>query len=270
MLANDTYIQGVQFYLVVSDYDIDGDSHELVGRVTYDIESNSSLGVESAPVIFSADRPSITLSFKVECAKNYYSQDCSQFCNESCTCNSGFTGELCREIDDCLGVDCGGKGQCMDGVSNYTCLCDPGYTGRNCDVNIDECQVMTINCSGRGQCVDAANTFTCACDVGYTGERCEVDVNECEILNNTCGRHGQCVDKVAGYSCVCDPGFTGSICLDEAVGPTDELGADKTPNMTAVLGRIVGSLVVVILLLLLVVAAMALIIRTQKMEGEHH
>ena len=186
---------------------------DLVGQVIHDIQSNSSLGIESAPVIFGylqPDRSSIVLSFRVMCAENYYGQDCSQFCNEN------------------------------------------------------------TNCSGRGQCINGANSFTCACNIGYTGEHCDIGINECESKNVTCGRHGQCVDKVAGYTCVCDPGFTGEICSEEVVVPTDEPGEDKTPNLTAVLGGAIGSLVVLVLLLLVVVAAMALVIGSQRKKGEQH
>ena len=235
----------------MSDYDGPRGSPELVRQVTYDIQSNSSLGVESTPMNFSypqADRSSIVLSFKVECAENYYGQDCSQL------------------IYDCSGVNCGRHGHCVDGVGNYTCICNPGYTGENCDVNINKCQMISNNCSGRGQCSDGLNAFTCACDVGYTGKHCEIDINECESLNITCGRHGRCVDKVASYTCVCNQGFTGSICSEI----THEPRADKTPNLTAVLGGAIGSLVVLVLLLLLVVAAMALVIRAQRKKGEHH
>ena len=55
-------------------------------------------------------------------------------------------------IDDCLGVDCDGNGQCIDDVNSFTCLCNSGYTGTLCDVNIDDC--TGVSCSGNGWCID--------------------------------------------------------------------------------------------------------------------
>ena len=105
------------------------------------------LGVESERSSFSLSSmtsSNIDLSFKVVCAENYYGQDCSRFCNENCSCDPGFRGEFCHEIDHCLGVACSGNGQCMNRQNDYTCVCNPDYTGDNCDVDI--CQVTNISC----------------------------------------------------------------------------------------------------------------------------
>ena len=190
---------------------------EFVGRVIHDIHINISLGVETTPSNFSYPPPirsSIVLSFKVVCAKNYYGPDCSRFCNKNCTCDPGFTGEFCHEIDDCQGpeVACGTNQRCIDGVDNYTCVCSPGYTGENCDIDIDECQTMSIDCGENGQCVDGLDTFICSCDAGYSGENCEVEINECESMNITCSGHGQCMDQINNFICACEEGYTGKNC----------------------------------------------------------
>ena len=85
-------MQRVQFFLEVTDDDGVEGASGFVGRVIYDIHNNISLGVETTPSNFSYPPPirsSIVLSFKVVCAKNYYGPDCSRFCNENCTCDTG-------------------------------------------------------------------------------------------------------------------------------------------------------------------------------------
>ena len=53
----------------------------------------------------------------------------------NCSCDPGFTGELCKTIiDDCVGIGCSGNGECLDGVHSFTCECSPGYTGPLCDI----------------------------------------------------------------------------------------------------------------------------------------
>ena len=95
--------------------------------------------------------------------------------NITVLCVTGFTGPDCQtNIDDCVGVACSGRGQCVDGVDSFNCSCDPGFTGDTCQTNINECEAQ--NCSGRGQCVDEVNSFTCECSTGYTGTLCEIEI----------------------------------------------------------------------------------------------
>ena len=122
-----------------------------MGRVAHNIYSNISLGVETKPLTFSHTLPlrsSITLSFEVVCVENYYGRDCTQFCRENCTCEPGFTGEFCHEINDCYGVDCGENRHCIDEVNTFTCICDDGYTGKHCEEEIDECKRQNMTCFG--------------------------------------------------------------------------------------------------------------------------
>ena len=64
------------------------------------------------------------------CAQNFQGPDCSR-----CT-QPGFTGANCDEIDNCVGVDCG-NGECVNGIGSFSCTCDPGYTGELCKTNIN-------------------------------------------------------------------------------------------------------------------------------------
>ena len=109
------------------------------------------------------------------CAESYYGPDCSRFCTEECTCDPGFTGEFCNEIDDCYGRDCGENGQCtsMDGANAFTCVCDDEYTGEHCEVQLNECNRLNITCSEHGQCISEADSHRCECDPSFTGENCE-------------------------------------------------------------------------------------------------
>ena len=50
---------------------------------------------------------------------------------------TGYSGEKCEiNKDDCMDVQCGDHGTCIDGLDTYSCQCDPGYTGALCDKNI--------------------------------------------------------------------------------------------------------------------------------------
>ena len=66
------------------------------------------------------------LTITVVCAENFEGSDCTQ-------CAPGFTGVLCEtNINDCVGVNCSGNDQCVDGVNNFTCECAPGFRGPKC------------------------------------------------------------------------------------------------------------------------------------------
>ena len=54
-------------------------------------------------------------------------------------------------------------------------MCDPGYTGPDCRTAINNC--MGVNCSNRGECVNTNQSFSCLCQPFYTGERCEMQLN---------------------------------------------------------------------------------------------
>ena len=204
-------LQTVETIIVVDDQD-SPHSSGLIKRVLHNV--SVPVGKESDPMTFKDSDPrkfSVVLSFKVVCAENYYGQNCSRFCNESCTCDPGFTGEFCHEIDDCVGVDCSNNGRCLDEENSYACVCNPGFTGESCQVDIDEC--IATNCNGRGQCIDLTNDFNCDCIPGYTGKECEIDIDDCLVSGSSpCNGNGQCIDGENYFICECEPGFTGRTC----------------------------------------------------------
>ena len=69
------------------------------------------------------------LSVTVLCAPNFQGADCTQ------CIQAEFTGPNCDGMDDCVGVDCV-NGVCVDGLNSYSCTCDPGFTGELCQTNI--------------------------------------------------------------------------------------------------------------------------------------
>lgn len=138
-------------------------------------------------------------------------------------CDPGYTGTQCTvNINDCVEVNCSGRGQCMDEVNTFTCSCDPGFTGANCQINIANC-LEANNCSEHGQCarVDGVDSFTCECDSGYTGELCDSavapDCSSMQCVNGSCSPLNESSESV----CSCDPGYTGENChidIDDCSG----------------------------------------------------
>eukprot|EP00058_Branchiostoma_floridae_P022633 XP_002608123.1 hypothetical protein BRAFLDRAFT_91399 [Branchiostoma floridae] len=84
-----------------------------------------------------------------------------------------------------------------------SCACLSGYEGKDCDGNIDDCQVHA--CQNNGTCVDQLNNYTCQCAAGFTGDRCDTDVDDCDF--NSCLNGGTCVDGINSVTCQCAPGY---------------------------------------------------------------
>ena len=179
----------------------------------------------------------MNLTITVFCEDNFEGSDCTQcvpagfigpdcngidycYCSGNgecrmdtihCTCDPGFTGELCQtNIDECIGVTCSGNGVCVDGVDTFTCSCVQGFTGEFCQANTDDC--VGVNCNGNGVCVDDISSFSCNCDPGFTGELCQTNIDDCAGVN--CSGNSQCVDGVNDFTCQCIPGFSGPKCSE--------------------------------------------------------
>ena len=208
--------QGVYFNLVVLERDGTSSESFANGGLVINVFEPLRLqvGDETSLITFNYQdnmRAMITLSFRVVCAENYYGPNCSQFCTDNCTCDPGFTGEFCQtNIDDCVGVNCSGNGECVDGINSFICNCNTGYTGTLCNSDIDEC--LSNPCGRNGQCMNQMGTFRCNCDPGFTGEFCQTNIDDCVGVN--CSGNGVCVDGVNSFTCQCSPGFSGILCSE--------------------------------------------------------
>jgi hypothetical protein len=189
------------------------------------------------------------LSIMAICVENFQGPDCSQ-------CSPGFTGTMCLNINGCIGVNCSGNGQCVDGVLSYTCDCDPGFTGVECNVNIDDC--VPVNCSGNGQCVDGIDTYTCDCDPGFTGMECGINIDDCVGVN--CSGNGQCVDGINSFSCNCNASFTGPLCETHAsdVDSDSERFSASATFIGGILGVVLSFALLLALLIVLVMSVVML------------
>lgn len=89
-------------------------NEEIIGRVIQNFTRESlKLGEETEELQFrlsDVTQSMIKLSFKVLCAENFYGDNCSRFCNESCIC------------DD----------------PGYFCNCNSDFNGENCNVSIGQ------------------------------------------------------------------------------------------------------------------------------------
>ncbi|XP_003369017.1 putative CUB domain protein [Trichinella spiralis] len=69
-----------------------------------------------------------------------------------CTCDFGYYGEKCEEVDHCLYVTCANGGTCKTHGNSFHCICPSGITGLLCDEDIDEC--IENPCKNGGICVN--------------------------------------------------------------------------------------------------------------------
>ena len=57
--------------------------------------------------------------------------------------NVVFAGKDCSiYIIECESNPCASGSTCVDGIASYTCVCQEGLTGLNCEIDIDDCEVI--------------------------------------------------------------------------------------------------------------------------------
>ncbi|KAK6170352.1 hypothetical protein SNE40_018764 [Patella caerulea] len=146
---------------------------------------------------------------KNECINNATCNNYDRY--YTCSCQPGFTGELCEiNIDECISSPCVNGGSCIDGINSFTCKCPDEYDGDYCETTTDPCD---NNPCIYGVCVQKHGNLTCQCFNGYHGERCELDIDECE--NDQCQNGGKCLNLIDDFFCDCtDTGFEGRYCED--------------------------------------------------------
>ena len=155
-------------------------------------------------------KATVDVSLVLDCAENYYDENCDRFCEENCTCSPGTTGPCCAvSIDDCVNVTCGENEMCEDSHLNSTCVCETGYAGLDCLEDVNECE--EVDCIN-GICEEGIGNFTCFCTSGYTGQFCETRLDTYQLhvtihsLTNPNGIHANnptdgCCDGCIRTSC---------------------------------------------------------------------
>ena len=86
-------------------------------------------------------------------------------------------------------------------VNDYRCNCKPGYEGRNCEIDIDDCELEQQPCQNGATCLDKVDGYFCECRPGYSGELCEEKIDECEL--NKCENGGRCESLINTFKCYC-------------------------------------------------------------------
>eukprot|EP00118_Oscarella_pearsei_P018076 m.183124 g.183124 ORF g.183124 m.183124 type:complete len:2338 (+) comp39301_c0_seq1:76-7089(+) len=127
-----------------------------------------------------------------------------------CECLFGTEGPFCHSTDDCARNPCQNGGTCIDGHRDFTCHCKPGYTGMTCEININECAILTNFCLNGGTCRDLVNDVECECASGWIGRQCQIHEDDCVTL--LCQNGATCVDGDFSFRCDCLPGYTGFYC----------------------------------------------------------
>ena len=122
-------LQGIQLYIEVQDRD-GNNADDFIDVIL--INHTSSVGIKSERRNHSGlfDFVTVDLSITVLCAENFQGPSCTE-----CT-QPDFTGANCDEIDNCAGMDCG-NGECVNDIDSFSCTCDPGYTGELCKTSIN-------------------------------------------------------------------------------------------------------------------------------------
>lgn len=55
--------------------------------------------------------------------------------------------------------------------------------GKDCSININECE--SNPCASGSTCVDGIASYSCVCQDGLTGPNCEIDIDDCEVIDRS-------------------------------------------------------------------------------------
>lgn len=78
------------------------------------------------------------------------------------------------QTSPCDSMVCFNGSPCVETALVAVCDCTPGYTGKQCETNIDDCQVpFAHQCQNNAGCMDGLNNYTCQCLSGWEGPFCE-------------------------------------------------------------------------------------------------
>lgn len=141
--------------------------------------------------------------------------------NYFCNCKLGwFFFDCYVEINECWFSFCNVSGIefCEDFIDDFKCSCKVGFSGRFCDMNIDDCKL--VSCVNGGICVDKVNGFICLCKDLFIGVNCDIDDIICWENLLICFYNGMCilfVEDFMKFLCWCEELWGGN-CLGCVLG----------------------------------------------------
>lgn len=138
---------------------------------------------------------------------------------------SGCSGEASPEIDgdggtlSCDGIDCGGRGECVESDGPARCVCESGFIASGLNCLDDPCSPDP--CS-YGQCRITGDLALCACDRGYAGDTCNRCDDGFHAENGKCVEGDPCKEDPCVFGvcslidnlpfCACAAGTAGDLC----------------------------------------------------------
>ena len=129
-----------------------------------------------------------------------------------CRCRDGYSGPTCsiNVFDTCQHNECINNGTCNDINGTFHCYCPPGFSGRNCEISIDDKCQGELQCLNEGDCYRIVDEEFCRCKEGWGGHDCSIDIDEC--LKIPCENGGSCINLPGTYQCSCPVEFDGLNC----------------------------------------------------------
>ena len=93
----------------------------------------------------------------------------------------------CADIDECLNRNtCPENAVCQNREGGYKCTCNSGFEGEICS-DIDECSVNNTTCDADADCYNIQGGFKCACRKGFFGTGQECEQGQCQVRGLTFG-----------------------------------------------------------------------------------
>merc|ERR1719435_407319 len=97
----------------------------------------------------------------------------------------GTTGN-CADINECNSGPCKNGGTCANSDGSYSCRCRRGWMGKNCNWDLNECNLAVDICWNGGTCANSDGSYSCRCRRGWMGKNCNWDLNECNLAVDIC------------------------------------------------------------------------------------
>ncbi|XP_046354296.2 uncharacterized protein LOC124133799 [Haliotis rufescens] len=158
---------------------------KLSGRMSVIPSVNQRTAVPT--LVNVTNKGSLMLSVTILCSPNYYGVNCSTFCRD----DNQLDNRVCHPTTGQL-------------------VCSPGWSGRNCNEDVNECDLGV--CRHSAGCNNLLGTFTCHCLRGSSGRFCEN--REASCSSQPCLNGGTCFEDLAsvGFLCECAPSWSGAQC----------------------------------------------------------